>query len=768
MVEDMDASNPLSTEQAASPSLPTVLSPSAQAGAIVSPAVEALEVPALVPAAALQYQFNIQQSLLMQQYAFAQQAAVKAATVKSAAEVAAARAAEISKQLEKKSQSSSSSKSASRSPSQLKSKSRSKSRSRSRSRSRSPSPIRKRRERSYSRSPIRYRRDYHSSYRPREHYRYRGYNYRSYYRGSYNDYSRYRYERDHYRRRSRSRGARRSRTRSRSRSKSRSRSRSRSPRRERRRRSRTISPPAKNRSYTQSPRDSRKKSLSPHVRRDGTKSGRNRLQSESKDAERSPSVSSRSITSPPAKSRSRSSSPVKAGKEDKSPSTELSHGMGEDRLAFVDRKPERDSSISSHGRRQSSSSTSKSLSVSLDDQSNENAPSKVAANQRSSSVEPMETVKALSPEYNEDTSKRTASDEVFSHGKMDESEGWNKISGGGRRMRKPMRSPNAIFHDESEGSDESLDDWREDLKQIEKEKGLVTQKDVEADRLEGHNGCGTDSFVKITANDEEPKHEVTLQDDNPGHNDSATAMGEQVVTTYQGYRPAVVPGDEESLRGEIRQVSVSENAEEVCTEVVQYEQVVDEDVIFEGPKLASPVSEQKVQKHEAAVADEKSPGAKWSTLEKKASGSPWIVEDDEHCNKDFDKRHSHEKKVKDRSKSRDCKNYEGEVTKHEKHRDRHKKHRKKHRYVDEESAERDGARRRHKRKHKKEEEHGNKEKKKQKHKHRTKSSSVSAEDSSSDSEGELRSRKRRKRGSKRRKDKKRDVLESPPLSVSQG
>lgn len=99
----MDASNPLSVVQAASPNLPTVPPTSGQAGAIT--AIQAPDVSALMPPAALQYQFNIQQSLLMQQYALAQQAAVKAATVKSAAEVAAARAAEISKQLEKKSQS---------------------------------------------------------------------------------------------------------------------------------------------------------------------------------------------------------------------------------------------------------------------------------------------------------------------------------------------------------------------------------------------------------------------------------------------------------------------------------------------------------------------------------------------------------------------------------------------------------------------------------------------------------------------------------------
>lgn len=786
----MDASNPLSIVQAASPNLPTVPPTSGQAGAIS--AIQAPDVSALMPPAALQYQFNIQQSLLMQQYALAQQAAVKAATVKSAAEVAAARAAEISKQLEKKSQSSSTSKSTSRSPLRSKSKSKSKSRSRSRSKSRSLSPIRKRRARSNSLSPIRYRRDYHSSYRPREHYGYRGYNYRSYYRGGYNDYSRYRYgrERDyHYRRRSRSRGRRRSRTRSRS------------PRRDRSRgrRSQSVSPPAKNRSHTRSPRDLRKKSVSPHARRDGTKSRHTPMRSLSREeAVKSPSVSSGSINaSPPAKSRSRSSSQVKDYNVDHSPPTEPSHELDEDRLAFMDRKLKKGSSLS----RQSSSSPGRSLSVSLDEQSYRNASDK----QRPRG-EHRETVKTSSSDEHEAIPKRTSSDEHGSPGKrykckVDESEGWNKHPGGGRRIRKPTRSSNAIFHDDSESGsgDEILDDWRDDLKQVVKGKGISAYKDGEFDRLEERGRSEMDSSVKAIASDIELKHESVLHSASPaGHSDSAMAVEEQDVATDKGHGSVIVRGEDESPLGQRGHISVLENTKEVCDEGDQLEEVLDEDIVFEGPKPASPVCEQRMQKYGAGGTDidghsidEESPSARRSAPEKKTTVSLRIAEDDNYGTKDSNRRHSREKKVKDRSRSRDGKKYEGELTKHEKRRDRHKKHRKKQKVADEESAESagdrhkkhrkkqknadeesaesDGARRRHKRKHRREEERVHKERKKRKHKHRTRSSSVSVEDSSSDSEGEVRSSsRRRKRGSKKRKAAKRDVLESPPLSASLG
>ncbi|KAK6255234.1 hypothetical protein SCA6_016539 [Theobroma cacao] len=141
------------------------------------PAVSSLassSLPMMMQQAVAMQQMQFQQALLMQQTLTAQQAANRAASMKSATELAAARAAEISKKLkadglvteEKET------KSKSRSPSTSRARSRSKSKSplsyqrRSRSKSRSPINYR-RRSRSKSRSPISYRRRRRSrSYSP--------------------------------------------------------------------------------------------------------------------------------------------------------------------------------------------------------------------------------------------------------------------------------------------------------------------------------------------------------------------------------------------------------------------------------------------------------------------------------------------------------------------------------------------------------------------------------------------------------------------------
>ncbi|KAG4126119.1 hypothetical protein ERO13_D10G137900v2 [Gossypium hirsutum] len=119
------------------------------------PAISSLtssSLPMMMQQAVAMQQMQFQQALLMQQTLTAQQAANRAASMKSATELAAARAAEISKKLkadglvnEEKEI-----KSESRSPST--------SRARSRSRSKSKSPLSyRRRSRSKSRSPISYR-----------------------------------------------------------------------------------------------------------------------------------------------------------------------------------------------------------------------------------------------------------------------------------------------------------------------------------------------------------------------------------------------------------------------------------------------------------------------------------------------------------------------------------------------------------------------------------------------------------------------------------
>ncbi|KAL5781947.1 hypothetical protein ACOSP7_006976 [Xanthoceras sorbifolium] len=157
-----------------------------QKSALLNSSLATSSLPMMMQQAVAMQQMQFQQALLMQQTLTAQQAANRAASMKSATELAAARAAEISKKLkadglgdeEKQT------KDKSRSPSPLLARSRSKSRSpvthrrtslaRSRTKSRSPiSYHRRRRSRSYSplsrrprdrrsRSPLRSR--YHSSY----------------------------------------------------------------------------------------------------------------------------------------------------------------------------------------------------------------------------------------------------------------------------------------------------------------------------------------------------------------------------------------------------------------------------------------------------------------------------------------------------------------------------------------------------------------------------------------------------------------------------
>ncbi|TYI06342.1 hypothetical protein ES332_A10G152100v1 [Gossypium tomentosum] len=143
------------------------------------PAISSLtssSLPMMMQQAVAMQQMQFQQALLMQQTLTAQQAANRAASMKSATELAAARAAEISKKLkadglvneekEIKSESRSPSTSRARSRSRSKSKSPLSYRRQSRSKSRSPISYR-RRSRSMSRSPISYRKRRRScSYSP--------------------------------------------------------------------------------------------------------------------------------------------------------------------------------------------------------------------------------------------------------------------------------------------------------------------------------------------------------------------------------------------------------------------------------------------------------------------------------------------------------------------------------------------------------------------------------------------------------------------------
>ncbi|XP_022761863.1 uncharacterized protein LOC111307841 isoform X2 [Durio zibethinus] len=141
------------------------------------PAISSLtssSLPMMMQQAVAMQQMQFQQALLMQQTLTAQQAANRAASMKSATELAAARAAEISKKLkadglvteEKETNSKSRSPSTPRARSRSKSKSPISYRRRSRSKSRSPISYR-RRSRSKSRSPISYRRRRRSrSYSP--------------------------------------------------------------------------------------------------------------------------------------------------------------------------------------------------------------------------------------------------------------------------------------------------------------------------------------------------------------------------------------------------------------------------------------------------------------------------------------------------------------------------------------------------------------------------------------------------------------------------
>ncbi|XP_050239026.1 uncharacterized protein LOC126688397 [Quercus robur] len=124
-----------------------------QKPALLNSPLASSSLPLMMQQAVAMQQMQFQQALLMQQTMTAQQAANRAATMKSATELAAARAAEISKKLKVDG--------VGNEENEVKQKSRSPSTTRARSRSKSRSPViyrRKRRSRSYS-PPSRHPRD---------------------------------------------------------------------------------------------------------------------------------------------------------------------------------------------------------------------------------------------------------------------------------------------------------------------------------------------------------------------------------------------------------------------------------------------------------------------------------------------------------------------------------------------------------------------------------------------------------------------------------
>ncbi|KAG2409158.1 hypothetical protein LR48_Vigan09g076100 [Vigna angularis] len=126
-----------------------------QKPSVVNSSLASSSLPLMMQQAVAMQQMQFQQALLMQQTMTAQQAANRAATMKSATELAAARAAEISKKLNPDGLESEAK--------EAKQKSRSPSPPRGRSRSKSRSPINyRRRRRSRSYSPVRHSRDHRS------------------------------------------------------------------------------------------------------------------------------------------------------------------------------------------------------------------------------------------------------------------------------------------------------------------------------------------------------------------------------------------------------------------------------------------------------------------------------------------------------------------------------------------------------------------------------------------------------------------------------
>ncbi|KAI5081277.1 hypothetical protein GOP47_0004460 [Adiantum capillus-veneris] len=742
----MDSSNPLPTVQTTSPSLSTAQPSSVQPGLSTLASIQSPAVSAMMH---LQ-QLNIQQSLLLQQYALSQQTLSN--TVKTPAEIAAARAAEISKQLEgfgaseKKTSERSKSRSLSKSPS------RSPSRSKSKSRSPSRSPIKRRRGHSRSLSPIRYKRDYYPSYRSRDNYGYRGRNYRSYYRGGYNDYSRYRYGRDydyHYRRRSRSREWRRSRTRSRSPKRDRSRARRRSP---------TPSPPLSKRSQTGSPTDSRKGSVSPPVKRYRPRSRPTSEQSLSREATRSRSVISGSANVSPARSSSSSESQEKSSSDhivEKSPLTELSEETGRNQTAFRLKRTNEGSSAARQGGRASSSSPSRSRSVSVDDDKYTNASKKASVKERH------EIPEAGSSENHDDIlalpGKNFASE-------AEDSEFRKNYSGHGRRLRKQTRSSDAISGDDSQ-SEESMDDWRHDLKKVVRGKAMSGKEgDYNSFEERAKSKFSETQFTErscsltINANDCDLKEEVVVHSASfVEHDDFPMVAGELHAVSDKGHENAVVCDDKS-----LEQVAISEEPKEVTDG--------DNDLIFEGPQPANVVHDERKEEglnSDAQFVDvDARKGHNLIPDHKKAKEMNTAEDDDYHVGNPDGQICSYEDKARERSRSRDSKKQAAGLTKNESRKSKHRRHKNRHKHesVDEDS---EVPRKRHKRKHRRGSEHGLKERKKRRHKRRSRSTST--EDSSSEGEIEVRnSSGKRRKSSKKRKASKRDLSKSFTSSASMG
>ncbi|MCO5568438.1 hypothetical protein L7F22_022137 [Adiantum nelumboides] len=730
----MDTSNPLPTVKTTSP-MSAAQPPFVQPGLMASASIQS---PAASAVMHLQ-QLNLQQSILLQQYALSQQTLSKA--VKSPAEIAAARAAEISKQLEGTGASEKKLSERSKSRSSSKSLSLSSSKSKSKSRSPSRSPIKHRRGRSRSLSPIRYRRDYYSSYRSRDHYGYRGQNYRSYYRGSYNDYSRYRYGRDydyHYRRRSRSRGRRRSRTLSRSPRGDRSKGRRRSP---------TVSPPLKKQSQTGSATDSRRGSLSPPVKVDRSRSRPVSEQSLSREARRSRSVVSGSVNESSANSSSRSESQEKSVSNhtvEKSPLTELSEDSDRNQTAVSPKRTKKGSSATRQGGTESPSSPSSSYSVSLNNDRYTNAINKATVKEKQGGLL-----------NNHDGAPNSRGKNVSD---TENSEAMKIYCGHGRRGRKPTRSSEAISDDDGE-SEESIDDWRHDMKKV--VKGKTNTAKLEDDTgLEGLAKSNLSkpqltergSSLTVNAVDHDLKEELVVHEADFGeHETFPMAAGLFHAVSNEGHEN-IVTCDDKSFEHAV----MLEKPTELTDGDDDTAKLAAEDLIFEGPQPANLADKERKAEglHFAAhFADAVAKKRHSLIADTKKGMEVSIAEDAEGPVHHLDGQNCYEDKVRDRSRSRDSKKRGAGSTKHESRKNKYRRHRKRQKNdsTDEDS---ERLRKRHKRKH----DHAHKERKKRRHKHRSRLSS--AEDSPSKGKVEVRMSSGKRRKSSKKHKTKRDLSNS--------
>ncbi|KAH7352728.1 hypothetical protein KP509_19G060700 [Ceratopteris richardii] len=320
---------------------------------------------------------------------------------------------------------------------------------------------------------------------------------------------------------------------------------------------------------------------------------------------------------------------------------------------------------------------------------------------------------------------------------------------GSKHLKRVIHSGCRVSEDNSSSSD-APDDWRDDLKKVEKEKSVSMQE-----RSLRSSMMGKERMVEsVSSLMFHPQDNDTLQTAMQNGNLNALYDTENFV------------GESHGLSDKRHRKVVTSDNEEQASQLDKAKEWNDEDSsepIYEGPQLPNVPYEEVNRTLEYVncneqVGDRHSRDLRFPSSEKA----------EELSTSSYDEIHVEsqtclsEKKHRDRSRSKDRKKLETESNKRKRHKGRRRRHRKTIKYEtsdeDSESARKrhkkryhttdedsSGGRKKHKKKHRLGSVHGHKGKKRRRHKHKDWLSSDSSDDSLSDIEAQRGKTKKKKR-----------------------